>query len=214
MKKHPFEAGKSYLVSEVVEVIERDIESGRFSNIPEKLELLNMFKQYSGLTSIFSPFGGPWGNSPHNPNAWKREDGSDLIPGYRKPRQRRAFSPSMRKAVMAKTAGRCYSCGHKFNDVSEVWIEHIVAFSAGGSNEIDNLLPGCPLCNYTRQNYTPHKIQRILSIGALLVKEIDKDSAIGKQVLSFLRDEDARRRRRRKHEDYGFLVFERQPPEQ
>jgi len=214
MKRHPFESGKAYLVSEVVDLIDRDIESGRFSNVPEKLELLDMFKPYSHLRAIFSPFGGPWGNSPHNPNAWKREDGSDLIPGYRKPRQRRAFSRSMRMTVMAKTAGRCYSCGHKFNDISEVWIEHIVPFSAGGSNEIDNLLPGCPLCNYTRQNYSPHKIQRILSIGASLVKEIDKDSTIGRQVLSFLKDEDARRRRRRKHEDGGFLVFDRQPPEQ
>lgn len=214
MKRHPFESGKTYLVSDVIDVIYSDIESGRFSNVPEKIELLEQFKPYSHLTAIFTPFGGPWGNSPHNPNAWKREDGSDLIPGYRKHRQRRAFSQSMRKAVMAKTAGRCYSCGYKFTDVSEVWIEHIVAFSDGGSNEIDNLLPGCPLCNFTRQNYTPHKIQRILSIGASLVKEIDKGSAIGEQVLSFLKNEDARRRARRKHKDYGFLVFERQPPEQ
>jgi 5-methylcytosine-specific restriction endonuclease McrA len=210
MKRQPFEKGESYPVSQIIDVVLADIESGRFSHIPEKLELLEKFKPFSHLTAVFSPFGGPWGNSSHNPNAWKREDGSDLIPGYRQPRQRRSFSQSMRKAVMEKTAGRCYSCGHKFSDASEVWIEHIVPFSAGGSNEIENLLPGCPLCNFTRQNFTPRKIQRILSVGATLIREIDKDTPFGKQVLSFLREEDVRRRARRKHKDSSFLVYERQ----
>ncbi len=213
MKRHPFEKGASYPVSQIIDVVLADLESGRFSHIPERLELLEKFKPFTHLTAVFIPFGGPWGNSPHNPNAWKREDGSDLIPGYRQPRQRRTFSQSMRKAVMEKTAGRCYSCGHKFSDVSEVWIEHIVPFSAGGSNEIENLLPGCPLCNYTRQNFTPRKIQRILSIGSILIREIDKGSLIGKEILSFLRNEDTRRRERRKHKEYSFLVYESQSPE-
>jgi hypothetical protein len=109
---------------------------------------------------------------------------------------------------MKKTGGICYSCGYKFSDASEVWVEHIVAFSRGGSDDIENLLPGCPLCNYTRQNFEPHQIQRILSVGALLVREIDRQTAIGKDVLAFLRSEDKRRRAKRKNADYGFLVFE------
>lgn len=141
----------------------------------------------------------------------EKKNGDDLITGYRKPRARKPFSPKTRKEVAAKTDGHCYSCGHKFESLSEIWIEHIIPFSLGGSDEVHNLLPGCRVCNYTRQNFTPHQIQRMLSIGSVLVREIDKKSALGEEVLDFLKSEDARREKKRKHKDQSFLVYESKP---
>lgn len=209
MKWHPFIAGQEYPVSQIIEVLRQDIESGRLGLVNEKMQLLELYEPYRREKAIFKPFGGPWGNTPLNPNTWKKSDGSDLITGYRSPRARKPFSQKLRAEVMAKTDGHCYSCGQKFIAASEVWIEHIIAFSVGGSDTIENLLPGCRICNYTRQNFTPNQIQRILSIGSVLVREIDKQTTLGQNVLAFLRSEDLRRKARRKHADYGFLVFEK-----
>lgn len=208
MNWHPFVAGEEYLVEQVIDVLRKDIESGRLGFVDEKIKILELYEPYRSERAVFTPFGGSWGNTPLNPNTWKKPDGSDLVPNYRSPRKRKPFSKKLRADVMAKTDGHCYSCGHKFTDPSEVWIEHIIAFSVGGSSEIENLLPGCRICNYTRQNFTPNQIQRILSVGSVLVREIDKKTKVGTEVLTFLKSEDTRRRSKRKHKDYGFLVFE------
>jgi hypothetical protein len=173
------------------------------------MALLELFEPHKEASAIFTPCGSAWGQSPYNPNVWKREDGEDLIEGFRRPRARKPFSLKTRLEVMAKTGGHCYSCGEKFNDPSEVWIEHIIAFSVGGSDELDNLLPGCHICNYTRQNFTPHQIKRILSIGSVMVREIDKETEFGNAALNFLEKEDARRTAKRKHQDQSFLVYKR-----
>lgn len=208
MKWYPFKSGEEYPVSQVIDLLRKDAESGRLGDLTGKWQLIELYEPHQALTALFTPFGGTWGNSPYNPNAWKRADGSDLIPGYRQPRQRKPFSKQKRKAVMLKTNSHCYSCGQKFTDASKVWIEHIIAFSVGGSDDLENLLPGCRICNYTRQNFTPHQIQRILSVGSLLVREIDKQTKLGQEMLGFLKSEDIRRKAKRKHADYGFLIFE------
>ncbi|MBC8125749.1 MAG: HNH endonuclease [Gloeobacteraceae cyanobacterium ES-bin-144] len=208
MKWHPFVTGREYPVSQIIEVLRKDIESGRLGFVHEKMQLLELYEPHRSEHAVFTPFGGSWGGTPLNPNTWKKQDGGDLIPGYRQPRKRKPFSKKLRIEVIAKTNGHCYSCGQKFNTPSEVWIEHIIAFSIGGSDTIENLLPGCRICNYTRQNFTPNQIQRILSVGSVLVREMDKATNLGSDILTFLRAEDTRRRSRRRHESYGFLVFE------
>jgi hypothetical protein len=207
MSWHPFTANQAYLVTQILKVLYRDLETGRVQDVYGKIPLLELFEEHKDESAIFTPFGGAWGQSPYNPNVWKKDNGEDLIQGYRKPRARKPFPLKTRLAVMEKTAGHCYSCGEKFNDPSEVWIEHVIAFSAGGSDELDNLLPGCRICNYTRQNFTPHQIKRILSIGSVMVREIDKESAIGNDALTFLEKEDVRRASKRKHENQSFLVY-------
>lgn len=213
MAWHPFQSGTSYVVREILEVLHCDLESGRVKDVRGKYPLLELFEPHCDEHAIFSPFGGAWGMSPYNPNVWKKPDGSDLTVGYRKPRARKPFTRKVRLEVMAKTGGHCYSCGQHLSDPSSVWIEHIIPFSTGGSDAIENLLPGCRICNYTRQNFTPHQIQRILSIGSVLVREIDSETDLGSSVLMFLESEDARRASKRKHKDYGFLVYKKEPPD-
>ncbi|MCG8528057.1 MAG: HNH endonuclease [Opitutales bacterium] len=211
MSWHTFKESEEYLVTEIVETLLEDMESGRVEDVKGKMPLIELFEKERNTSAIYTPFGSAWGSSPYNPNVWKRKNGEDLITGYRKPRSRKPFTAKTRKEVSYKTDGHCYSCGYKFKELSEIWIEHIIPFSLGGSDDIQNLLPGCRICNYTRQNFTPHQIQRMLSIGSILVREIDKQSKLGNDVLGFLKAEDQRREKNRKHKDQSFLVYESKP---
>ncbi len=165
MSWHPFERGKSYAVSRIVPILLEHLESGGVKDVRDKTRLVGLLEPYLHDYALFQPHSTGWGASPYNLSTWKKEDGSKLVANYNTERKRKGFSPKVRLQVIAKTGGYCYSCGEKFSKPSDVWIEHIIPFSVGGSDEVENLLPGCRLCNWTRRNNTPHQIQRMLSVG-------------------------------------------------
>ena len=171
--------------------------------------MVGLLDPYNLEYAFFQPFSTAWGASPYNLSTWRKEDGSKLVANYRTERKRKVFSDKVRMQVLAKTGGYCYSCGDKFEDPGEIWIEHIIPFSAGGSDDIENLLPGCRICNWTRSNYSPHQIRRILSIGAVTVRQMDQNTDLGKAVYSFLESEDLRRSSARKTDHTGYLIYKK-----
>jgi len=207
MSWHPFERGKSYAVQYIISTLLKHLESGKVKDLRDKARLVGLLDPYSHQHAVFEPIGTGWGSSPYNISIWRKEDGSKIVENYNTKRKRKAFSEQFRLQVIAKTGGYCYSCGEKFESPSEVWIEHIIPFSVGGSDEIANLLPGCRICNWTRRNYSPHQIRRILSVGAVTIRQIDKDTELGKTVYLFLESEDSRRSSVRKTDDPGFLIY-------
>jgi 5-methylcytosine-specific restriction endonuclease McrA len=58
-------------------------------------------------------------------------------------------SLSKREAVWKKTGGYCWYCGEALAWES-FHIEHQEPRKLGGSNELDNLVPSCPPCNYRK----------------------------------------------------------------
>lgn len=94
-------------------------------------------------------------------NETQTEDNSNL-PSYEqvieektKPpkKQRKAIPKSVREAVWKKfisedeLKGKCFvGCGNEIK-INKFELGHVVAFSNGGSDEIDNLRPICSLCN-------------------------------------------------------------------
>lgn len=56
-----------------------------------------------------------------------------------------------RRLVYDKFNGHCAYCGCKI-DYCEMAIDHFLAFSKNGKNNIDNLLPSCNLCNAIKFN--------------------------------------------------------------
>lgn len=51
--------------------------------------------------------------------------------------------------------GHCYWCGKKVGDLYHV--DHVIPVSRGGSNNPDNLVIACPVCNTSRKNKLPHE---------------------------------------------------------
>ena len=63
---------------------------------------------------------------------------------------RKAFSISLRQAVLDKTEGRCSYCGTNIS-IDGFAVDHFVPLAKGGTNDFDNLMPSCAECN-TRKN--------------------------------------------------------------
>lgn len=59
------------------------------------------------------------------------------------------FSKLKRQAVAEKCNWHCAYCGMKLSQETFV-IDHVVAKSDNGTNNIDNLLPACRSCNSTK----------------------------------------------------------------
>lgn len=63
--------------------------------------------------------------------------------------ERPPISPALRRAVYARDGNQCLWCGH----VSRLVLDHIVPWSAGGSNRAENLRTLCWDCNERRSNH-------------------------------------------------------------
>lgn len=118
-------------------------------------------------------------------------------------RSRRVFSPAKRAAIAAKTRGRCASCGGDLG--TDWWAQHVTPWANGGTNDIDNLIGSCAHCNRIRSNGTPEEIQRMLEVGYALVREIRKQSRIGREVAEFMAKREARLEQKRKYPRQGAL---------
>ncbi|WP_439621298.1 HNH endonuclease [Gemmata sp.] len=145
----------------------------------------------------------------------------DSDPAQAKKRRRKVWSRSHREEILRSTAGRCYSCGLAMDISDDWWVEHIIPHSLGGSDNTDNLLPSCRLCNFVRSNHSPDYIRRILVIGSALIREVDRGSQLGVSVEAFLQEREQRLAKRRKHSHLAMnaaalntLRHERQPVQQ
>lgn len=209
MSWHPFKIGEAYDVDLIISTLAKHLDSGRVRDVGDKSRLIGLLEPYRGQKAFFHPFSSGWGASPYNLSTWRTDNGTKLVCNYKAERRRRSFSKKIREQVVAKTGGYCYSCGEKFTDLSEIWIEHIIPFSVGGSDELENLLPSCKICNWTRRNYSPHQIRRILSVGAVAVKQIDRQTELGRNLYAFLESEDMRRAAARKTKSAGYLIYKK-----
>jgi hypothetical protein len=87
-------------------------------------------------------------------------------------------------------------------DISDDWwVEHIIPHSLGGSDETDNLLPSCRLCNFALSKHSPEYVRRLLVIGSALIREVDRGSQLGLAVDTFLQMREQRLAKKRKHPD-------------
>lgn len=62
-------------------------------------------------------------------------------------RKRKSLSKTIRKSVYERYGGRCGYCGCEM-EMKQMQVDHMVAFRSGGSNELENLMPSCRMCNY------------------------------------------------------------------
>jgi hypothetical protein len=129
---------------------------------------------------------------------------SNQIEGLQLRRRRRKFwSRSQRATIHAKTGGRCYSCGLAMELTDDWWVEHIVPFSLGGTETMENLLPSCKLCNHLRLHHKAERFHLLLTVGDAMLREIDKDTVLGREVVAHLEKREAKRRFGRKYADFS-----------
>ena len=73
---------------------------------------------------------------------------TDNDPAPIKLKKRKYVSDEIKEAVYERDNGACKSCGSK----EQLQYDHIIPFSKGGSDEIDNLQILCRSCNLTKSN--------------------------------------------------------------
>lgn len=111
--------------------------------------------------------------------------------------RRKALTPKGRQHVFAKTAGRCHICGGSV--AGESWeADHVFAHSAGGAHAADNYLPAHSLCNNYRWDYSAEEFQWVLKIGVWARGHMEKDSALGEELLQRFWKYEQKREGRRK----------------
>jgi 5-methylcytosine-specific restriction endonuclease McrA len=77
------------------------------------------------------------------------------------------FSKSLRERVKAKTGGRCWYCGCTFGTElhTKMCVDHVIPKTAGGANEIDNLVPSCRSCNGKKRDLTLERFRRVIAMA-------------------------------------------------
>ncbi len=75
---HGFKPGDHIPTSDVLAACERRIESGEVESPEGKRIMLDVIRNYSHETLVFTPKGKGWGASPMNPNSWSRLDGQPI----------------------------------------------------------------------------------------------------------------------------------------
>ncbi len=70
------------------------------------------------------------------------------------------YAPSQIQTKLKKQRHRCYYCMAEFVKQKQKYkyhIEHVIPLSRGGTNDIDNIVLSCPLCNLKKGNKLPHE---------------------------------------------------------
>jgi len=126
--------------------------------------------------------------------------------------KRKPFSKKIRSQVYAKTEGHCYYCGKDIKE-NEMQVDHIKPFSLNDlssdisietvkkeiqlRNELDNLVPACPLCNRFKSNYGLEDFRRCIKHSIKIVRKrkhplnADNDKIYSLYHLESAKDEDS-----------------------
>lgn len=83
-----------------------------------------------------------------------------------------------RRAVLEKYGGRCAYCGRTLTagrkGDTAFQVDHVHARYLGGTDDPDNLVPACRLCNRYKVTYTPEEFRQQLMLipGRLAAKNM------------------------------------------
>ncbi len=61
--------------------------------------------------------------------------------------KRKSFSKAIRMQVWSKYDGHCAYCGIELA-YKDMQVDHVKSIHMNGSNDLENLMPSCRMCNY------------------------------------------------------------------
>lgn len=112
------------------------------------------------------------------------------------------------QAIFQKTHGCCHFCGDPLdfakydlrgeNEIGSWNIDHVVQKDKGGLKGIENCLPACVTCNRLRWNRTGANLREALFLGIIAIKEMERNSELGKRIEELKEKRLAENRKRRK----------------
>lgn len=76
---------------------------------------------------------------------------ADNVPDFENKKVRKSLTKSIRHEVFKRDNYRCVECGATNKD-TVLHIDHIIPFSKGGSDELDNLQTLCKSCNISKSD--------------------------------------------------------------
>jgi hypothetical protein len=97
-----------------------------------------------------------------------------------KDRKRVKIGKETRKLVFAKYDGHCAYCGCLLT-MSSMQIDHINAFSFGGSDDIANLNPACRKCNWSKHNQGIEQLREEIGRYLVSLNKYDHDYQMAKK---------------------------------
>lgn len=95
-----------------------------------------------------------------------------MFPISLRPKTRKAISPGARWDILSRDGFRCRYCGSGSAD-TQLHIDHWVPVSKHGTNDPENLITSCVLCNLGKSGKMPGGVihnQMGLALGALAIK--------------------------------------------
>ena len=67
---------------------------------------------------------------------------------------RKQIAQKIRKQVYEKYNGHCAYCGCKL-EYKDMQVDHVISvYGKDGSNDLDNLMPTCRMCNFYKSTYS------------------------------------------------------------
>lgn len=63
---------------------------------------------------------------------------------------RKYITNAIKAIVWKKTDGYCYHCEARLNPFDNFHVDHLIAISQGGTDDIENLVPSCIACNLSK----------------------------------------------------------------
>ena len=72
----------------------------------------------------------------------------------------------IRLQVYNKYDGHCAYCGNKI-EYKDMQVDHIIPQRVNGSNDIENLMPSCRICNHYKRGYTLYQFKEWLLAGII-----------------------------------------------
>lgn len=75
---------------------------------------------------------------------------------------RKQIAQKIRKQVYQKYNGHCAYCGCEL-EYKDMQVDHVKSvFYYNGTNDIDNLLPSCRMCNFYKSTFTVDEFRKNL----------------------------------------------------